>query len=77
MLFHINCPSLLDEVKEIFSSYKLFKWRTFIIFIQIIIIYLNLPGKDSVTLQGEDKAMQRYRSLNMNGDVVAKVRYIP
>lgn len=30
-------------------------------------------GKNSVSLQGEDKAMQRYRSLNMNGDVVAKV----
>ena len=27
-----------------------------------------------MSLQGEDKAMKRYRSLNMNGDVVAKVR---
>ena len=26
-----------------------------------------------MSLQGEDKAMKRYRSLNMNGDVVAKV----
>jgi len=30
---------------------------------------------DSVSLQGEDKAMKRYRSLNMNGDVVAKSYY--
>lgn len=34
----------------------------------------GLSGDDSVSLQGEDKAMKRYRSLNMNGDVVAKVR---
>lgn len=34
---------------------------------------LDLSGSDSVSLQGEDKAMKRYRSLNMNGDVVAKV----
>lgn len=30
-------------------------------------------GKDSMAVQGEDSAMKRYRSLNMNGDVVAKV----
>ena len=35
---------------------------------------MALSGDDSVSLQGEDKAMKRYRSLNMNGDVVAKVR---
>ncbi|XP_031562633.1 transmembrane protein 198-B-like [Actinia tenebrosa] len=35
----------------------------------------HLAGKNSVSLQGEDKAMQRYRSLNMNGDVVAKSYY--
>lgn len=34
---------------------------------------LFILGSDSVSLQGEDKAMKRYRSLNMNGDVVAKV----
>jgi len=37
---------------------------------------MALSGDDSVSLQGEDKAMKRYRSLNMNGDVVAKVRKI-
>ena len=36
----------------------------------------HLLGSDSVSLQGEDKAMKRYRSLNMNGDVVAKVWYL-
>jgi len=35
---------------------------------------MYLLGSDSVSLQGEDKAMKRYRSLNMNGDVVAKVK---
>ena len=36
-------------------------------------VSFDLSGSDSVSLQGEDKAMKRYRSLNMNGDVVAKV----
>ena len=41
--------------------------------INLLISITCLLGSDSVSLQGEDKAMKRYRSLNMNGDVVAKV----
>lgn len=37
--------------------------------------YTHRKRSDSVSLQGEDKAMKRYRSLNMNGDVVAKSYY--
>lgn len=37
--------------------------------------YTHKKRSDSVSLQGEDKAMKRYRSLNMNGDVVAKSYY--
>ncbi|KAK3700502.1 hypothetical protein QZH41_011935 [Actinostola sp. cb2023] len=41
----------------------------------VFAFYFIIVGKNSVTLQGEDKAMQRYRSLNMNGDVVTKSYY--
>ncbi|XP_068749306.1 transmembrane protein 198-like [Montipora capricornis] len=37
--------------------------------------FTHVKRKDSLPLQGEDKAMKRYRSLNMNGDVVAKSFY--
>lgn len=68
-----NVNIVLIGLKEVHTN--TYDIKTDIIMLQFPAItwWYFLTAKRSVTLQGEDKAMQRYRSLNMNGDVVAKV----